>query len=160
MIPLLVLGIGNPILCDDGVGPRAITALAERGGLPAGARLLDGGTGGLSLLPAIESAARVLVIDAVDVGGRPGEVRRLTGNEIPQTLRRRLTPHEVGLDDLLALCRLRGTLPAEVVLLGVQVASLEVRAQLSPEVEERFPAVLEAARAEARRLAAGGEGGP
>ena len=132
---LLVLGVGNTLLGDDGFGPRAIEALEAAGDLPPGTRLLDGGTRGLLLLPEIEDAERLIVIDGVDLGWRPGEVRRLAEEEVPPGFGAAVSPHEVGLCDLMALCRLRGTTPHEVILWGVQVVRTDPGPGLSREVE-------------------------
>jgi hydrogenase maturation protease len=153
---VLVLAVGNPILGDDGAGPRALALLESEGGLPDGVALMDGGTEGLTLLPALEDAARLLILDALDAGLAPGALARMSGDEVPTALRRRLSPHEVGLADLLALARLRGTLPLEVVLLGVQPGALAVSTELTPPVAAALPALVRAAREEVRRLA--GEG--
>lgn len=148
----LVLGLGNPLLGDDGLGPRAVEALREEP-LPAGVRLRDGGTGGLSLLAEIEEVERLLVIDAVDLGpgSEPGALVRLERDELPRTCARGLTAHQVGLRDLLALCALRGTLPGSVVLFGVQVEQLALGTGLSPRVAAALPSLVAAVRGELRR---------
>lgn len=151
MTPLLILGVGNPWLGDDGLGPRAIEALERSGGLPPEARLLDGGTRGLALLPEIEDAGRVIVIDAIDVGAAPGTIVRLEGADAQKALGRSVSAHDVGLRDVLWIALLRGTFPEDLVLFGVQVAALEAGADLSPEVAAALPAVVSHVRSEARR---------
>jgi hydrogenase maturation protease len=153
MIPLLVLAVGNRILGDDGLGARALEALAGAG-LPPGTRLVDGGTDGLALLPAIEDAERLIVVDAIDLGLAPGALRRLVGEEIPLATMRPFSPHEVGLGDLLALCGLRDTTPREVVAWGVQVAHTGVGVHLSPAVEAALPRLVASVLEEARRMLA------
>jgi hydrogenase maturation protease len=153
MIPLLVLAIGNRILRDDGLGARALEAIA-RAGLPPAARLLDGGTDGLALLPEIEDAERLIVVDAIDLGLAPGAIARLAREEIPLASMRPFSPHEVGLGDLLALCGLRDTTPREVVVWGAQVADTGVGMQLSPPVEAALPRLVESVMEEARRMLA------
>jgi hydrogenase maturation protease len=158
MTPLLVLGLGNPILGDDGLGPRAIAEIAARGGLPEGTRLFDGETGGLDLLGEIEDARRLIAIDAVHLGGRPGALHRLAGGAIPRHLERSASAHDVGLRDLLALARLRGGGPRDVVVLGLEPAAIEPATTLSPALEAALPLLLAAVREEAWRLAAREEG--
>lgn len=153
MIPLLVLGLGNPILGDDGVGPRTVAALGALGGLPEGTRLVDGGTAGLGLLADLEEAEHVIIVDAVDLGpgAPPGEIVRFENEGLRLARHIALSPHQIGLRDVLSLCRLRGTTPPHLVLLGVQVASVAPRMELSPGVEAAVPALLDAVRREAAR---------
>jgi hydrogenase maturation protease len=153
MAPLVVLGIGNVLLGDDGVGVHAVRALAEGGGLPPSADVIDGGTGGLSLLPIIRGAAALVLVDAVDVGADPGSRHVLTGAGLYAGLVR-LSVHQIGASDLLAVARLTGVLPAEVVLVGVQPASLAPDVRLSPVVAAALPGVLTTVRRWCHRLAA------
>ena len=139
----LVLGIGNILMTDDGVGVRLVQRLAAGYRFPPEVTLLDGGTLGLDLLPRLEGVARLLVIDAVETGGEPGSVVRLTGDEIPLALATKISPHQMGLKDLLTVADLQGNLPGEMVLWGVQPADIEMSMELSPPVAARV-AELEA----------------
>lgn len=139
MPKVLVLGIGNPLHGDDGVGPRVVRDLARRTRLPQ-VDFLDGGTGGPHLVGYLAGYAHLLVMDAMDAGLEPGTVWRLASED----LRRpgpALSLHQAGLADLLAVARLLGCLPATVIF-GVQVGRLEWGTQLSPAVAARLP-VLE-----------------
>src|SRR5512139_197144 len=120
----LVLGIGNLIMTDDGVGVRVVQQLAEKYRFPPGVRLLDGGTLGLDLLPQLEGVERLLIVDAVEAGGPPGTTLRLTGEAIPRLFQTKLSPHQMGLQDLLAVAELQGYCPPEMVLWGVQPAEI------------------------------------
>lgn len=135
---VLVLGLGNAIMADDGVGPRVVELLLHQGGLPDGVELLDGGTLGLDLLPRLEDVQRLIIIDAVETGQPPGSLVRLRGDEVPLALETKLSPHQMGLKDLLAVARLMDQLPSEVVLIGVQPAVIEMDTELSPVVESRL----------------------
>ena len=130
----LILGLGNTIMTDDGLGPRVIELLAQQGGLPEEVKLLDGGTLGLDLLPQLEDVVKLIIIDAVETGQSPGSMVRLSGEEVPAALETKLSPHQMGLKDLLAVARLMGHLPEEVVLIGAQPASLEMSTDLTPAV--------------------------
>jgi len=135
MSETLVLGLGNTLLSDEGVGVRVVERLLEQYDFPEGVRLLDGGTLGLNLLPDVEDATRLLVVDAVQARQPAGRLMRLTGNDIPIFLdTSKISPHQESLQDILALAVLRGTLPEEVVLWGVQIGSMEVSLELSPPV--------------------------
>lgn len=153
--PLVVLGIGNMLLGDDGVGVHVLRALlAEQdAGLPPDTDLVDGGTGGLSLLQIVRDTSALVLVDAVDVGAEPGSVHVLTGDDLYAGLVR-LSVHQLGASDLLSAARLIGGLPAQVVLVGVQPASLEPDVRLSPAVQAALPAAVDAVRHWCHRLVA------
>ncbi len=133
---ILVLGIGNLIMTDDGIGVRVVQLLTERYRFPDGVTLLDGGTLGLDLLPKLEGVERLLVVDAVETGEPPGTVVRLAGDEVPVALEAKVSPHQMGLKDLLAVAMLQGFAPREMVLWGVQPALIELGMELSPPVAD------------------------
>jgi hydrogenase maturation protease len=151
--PTLVLGVGNPLMGDDGLGPAALARLLQEWSLPPEISWRDGGTGGLEILPEIEQAERVLVIDAIDVGAAPGADVVLERHELPRCCGLRISPHEVGLRDLLALAELRGRLPSQAAALGLQPGRIALPPGLSDEVEGRLPDLV---RRVAERLAAWG----
>lgn len=131
---ILVLGIGNTVMTDDGAGPRVIQRLRERFSFPRDVELLDGGTLGLDLLPRLEGVKRLIIVDAVETGEPPGSIVRLTGDDIPIAMQTKLSPHQMGLQDLLSVASLQGNLPPETVLWGVQPDSIEMGTELTPEV--------------------------
>lgn len=132
--PTLVLALGNPLMGDDGFG-LAVLAELRRNNVGRGSLILmDGGIWGLTLLPAIEAAHRVILIDAINIGAAPGSLVRLERNELPRYFSHKLSPHQVDLREVLALAELRGTLPPEIVALGVQPSSVTFRMSLSPVV--------------------------
>lgn len=131
-IPLLILGLGNVLLEDDGVGGAAVSLLLDRFEPPAGVNVLDGGTLGLSLLPYLETADAVILVDAVRADGAPGALVRLDGDEVAPAVATRLSPHQVGVADLLDGARWLGRYPERVVLLGLVPASMELSVGLSP----------------------------
>lgn len=136
---ILLLGLGNSIMTDDGIGPQMIDYLQNSGKLPEGVRLMDGGTLGLDLLPYLEDVKNLLIVDAVELGAEPGTLVRLTGEDVPAAIENKLSPHQMGLKDLLAVARLMGCLPENVTLFGMQPASLELGTELSPPVQAAFP---------------------
>lgn len=131
----VVIGLGNPIMGDDGFGLAALDALRARWVPTADVEFVDGGTWGLTLLPCVERAERLLLLDAIECGRAPGTVVRLQDHEIPSYLMTKLSPHQVDMREILALAALRGHSPTEVVALGVQPAIVDVVGKLSPEVE-------------------------
>ena len=132
---VLVLGIGNLIMTDDGVGVRVVHLLQERYRFPDNVTVMDGGTLGLDLLHYLEGVKRLLVVDAVETGGPPGTLVRLTGDEINIAFRTKLSPHQMGLQDLLLVAELQGFAPEEMVLLGVQPGEIGMGIDLTPAVE-------------------------
>ena len=139
----LVLGIGNLLMTDDGVGVRLVQQLADGYRFPEVVRVLDGGTLGLDLLPQLEGVERLLVVDAVETGEQAGSLVRLSGDEIPLALATKVSPHQMGLKDLLTVADLQGNAPAEMVLWGVQPESVEMDMQLSAPVAAALPLLQE-----------------
>jgi hydrogenase maturation protease len=152
-IPLLILGLGNVLLEDDGVGAAAVAVLRDRYEPPEGVRLLDGGTLGLSLLPHLEEAEVVILVDAIRADGAPpGTFVRLDGDEVAPAVATRLSPHQVGVADLLDGARWLDRYPASVVLLGLVPESMDLAVGLSPRVRPALPALVERIVEEARTL--------
>jgi hydrogenase maturation protease len=144
MAETLVLGLGNILLGDEGVGVRVIERLQDRYEFPEGVRVMDGGTLGLDLLPYLTGTSRLLVVDAIQAGEPPGTLLRLVGDEIPIFLdASKVSPHQDGLQDLLAVAALTGHLPGEVVLWGVQIESLGASLELSPVVAAQVDTLVE-----------------
>ena len=141
--PTLVVGLGNPLMTDDGIGLAALARLDSEWELPEGVELVDGGIWGLRLLPEIEDAGRLLLIDAIDVDRKAGEVIVLEIEEIPMFLSTKLSPHQVGVRDVLALAALRGRLPAETVAMGIQPARIEMGTEISDEAKASMDGLLE-----------------
>lgn len=148
----VVLGVGNPLMGDDGLG-IAVVAHAQSVWSEAADDLLimDGGTWGMNLLPVVEQARRLLIIDAIDRDARPGTLVTLERDEIPRYLGRTLSPHQLDLREVLALAELRGTLPEETTAVGIQPAAIELSLELSPEVGAALPALLDDLEARLRR---------
>jgi hydrogenase maturation protease len=150
---VLVLGLGNILLSDEGVGVRAVERLGERHILPPVVELLDGGTCGMDLLDQIAGRDALIVVDAIKSAKRaPGDVTRLAGDDIDQFFRTRLSPHQLGLSEVLAGLDLVDGKPAEVVIIGVVPASLDLGLELSPEGERGCEAALAQVIAELARL--------
>lgn len=150
--PLLVLGLGNLLLEDDGVGSAAVARLADGYEPPADVRVLDGGTLGLSLLPYLEDADAVILVDAVKADAPPGALVRLDGDEVAPAVATRLSPHQVGVADLLDGARWLNRYPRQVVLLGLVPQSMELSVGLSPRVGSALPALVDRIVAEASAL--------
>lgn len=133
---VVVIGLGNPLLADDGIGLAALTRLQEAWSLPPSVELVDGGTWGMMLLPAVEDADRLLLLDAIDVDRAPGETVTLERDELPLFLDGKISTHQVGIREVLAIASLRGALPDETVAVGLQPAKLVTETSLSPEATD------------------------
>lgn len=136
---VVVIGLGNPIMGDDGLGLAVLEYLRAAYAFPAQVELVDGGTWGMNLLPVIEDADELILIDAINAGVPPGTFVRLEHDRLPRYLATKISPHQVDLRDVLALAELRGTLPPDTVALGLQPASIEMRASLSEALREAVP---------------------
>ena len=149
----LVLGVGNLLLGDEGVGIHAVRALTRDYRFPPAVEVLDGGTAGMELLAPVRQARHLVVIDAIDAGAAPGTCLRLSDGEVPAFFgRSRLSPHQVGLSDVLAVARLAGWSPSSVAVYGIQPERLEPSLELSPRIAAALPAVLREVVAELARL--------
>ena len=149
---LLVLGLGNLLCGDDGLGAAAVSRLDRDYEAPEGVRVLDGGTLGLALLSHLEEATDAILVDAVRDDAAIGSLVRLSGDEVAPAVQHRLSPHQIGVADLLDGARLRGRLPMHLTLLGLVPGSIELSLERSDAVEAALPLLVEAVVAEARRL--------
>jgi len=138
-----VLGLGNLVHADDGVGVQAVQQLQRDSRVPPGVTILDGGTHGLGLLPHVSGFTRLLVIDAVDVGEPPGTVVRFEGSAL-NGLPGKASVHQLGFADMMVALKLLGEPPPELVVLGVQPASTDWSIELTASVREALPALLDA----------------
>ena len=130
----LVLGVGNLLISDEGVGVYVVERLAATYDLPEGVQTLDGGTLGLDLLYYLPGVENLLIVDAVEMDKEPGTLLRMEGDEIPAFLSIKMSPHQIGIPDMLFAAKLRDLYPRNVVLWGIQPATLEVGLELSPVV--------------------------
>ncbi len=145
--PLLILGLGNLVCADDGLGIEAVRRITAGWHAPPGARVLDGGTLGLSLLPWLMDADEVLLLDAVCAGARPGTLVRLSGAAVRPAVRHRLSPHQIGVADLIDGADLLGGGPRHISLLGLVPASIELSLERTPDVEAAIDTLVAAALA-------------
>jgi hydrogenase maturation protease len=145
MKKITVLGIGNILNSDEGVGVHAVRAMQAEAQRTPGVEFLDGGTLGLNLLILVEEATHLLILDAVDAGQPPGSVVELTKEQIPLFTGVKMSQHQVTFQEVLGLALIRGKLPEYLHLIGVQPVSLEMGTDLSPKVAAVLPEVVERA---------------
>jgi hydrogenase maturation protease len=135
----LVLGIGNLLLGDDGLGSLFAAAFARHYHVGTDLDVLDGGTVGLDLLDTVANRGLLLVVDAAHAGGRPGDVVHLEGPNVPHAFKHKLSTHEIMLDELLAVATLLDRSPKTVVLCGIEPAALDPHVGLSAPVATALP---------------------
>jgi hydrogenase maturation protease len=151
MKELLVAGLGNPLMGDEGVGVLLVHRLEAEADNLLDVEFLDAGTGGVALVHAMADRSKVIFIDCARMGEEPGTMRRFGDQEVRS---RKDVPglslHEADLMDIIDLSRRLGQCPEEVVIYGIQPASIEEREGLSPRLQERFQAYIRKVQAEIR----------
>jgi hydrogenase maturation protease len=141
--PLLILGLGNVLLEDDGVGSAAVRALVDGYVPPDGVQVFDGGTLGLSLLPYVDAADAVILVDAVRADAAPGTCVRLDGDDVGSAVATRLSPHQIGVADLLDGARWLDRTPRRLTLLGIVPESMGLAVGLTPKVYDALLDLVE-----------------
>ena len=148
--PLLVLGVGNILLRDEGIGVRVVEAM-EQVELPPEVELFDGATAGLDLLDAIADRQKVIIIDAIDGNSGPGTVIRLGLDDLAARMDPQVSLHEIGLLETLAVARQLGIAPQEVVVIGVRPKDVSSGLSLSPQIAGLVPEIVKLVLAELQR---------
>ncbi|MFV0420742.1 HyaD/HybD family hydrogenase maturation endopeptidase [Oleidesulfovibrio sp.] len=152
---ILVLGVGNILYTDEGLGVRAVESLMDRYEFAENITLMDGGTLGIKLMDAIMSCDQLIVVDAVLGGDEPGSVYRLTGEDLRKSLGFSDSMHQTDLVDTLIYCDIAGHRP-EAVVIGMEPYDYQTMGiDVSPAVAERLPAMCDIVLKEVTAL--GGE---
>jgi len=144
--PILVLGLGNLLLSDDGIGPAVLEQLAGSSSTlwPAEVEFVDGGTQGLALLGQFTGRRAVIIVDALQTGTAPGTVHRLTLNELREVSPGRANSgHERNAGELLGAAQLLGELPDRLFVVGVEPEKISTGFGLSDAVKQAIPAVID-----------------
>lgn len=135
MDKVVILGVGNILMQDEGFGVRVVEELARRYTFPDNVEILDGGTLGMELLRFITGTTRLLIIDAVNAGGKAGDFYHFANEEVKIYFKHKVSMHELGIQDVLAAIELLGQPIQEIVVLGVQPAVIDVGLELSETVK-------------------------
>ena len=139
----VVFGIGNTLMADDGAGVRVLEHLTD---IPDNVELVEMATGGMTLLHYFDGVEKAIIIDAVDFGGQPGEVRIFKPGDVSSIKTVGYSLHDLDILKVLDLAKRMGTLPREVFIVAIQPASLEMGNGLSPEVETALPGLAQRIR--------------
>ena len=137
----LILGIGNILLKDEGVGVHVVRRMKDLL-LPDNVEVLDGGTAGLDLVDFIADCKKLIVIDAVTTGGKPGTIYRLTEENLNIGPKAIMSFHEIDFLDALHMSEVTGNKPEEIVVIGVEPKDMSSGTELSPEIEEGIPHII------------------
>jgi len=149
----LILGVGNYLMSDDGLSVHVLEHLQANNLIPGNIQMIDGGTCGLDLLQYLEGVSNLIIIDAIKTrDGIPGSIIRLDGDQIPAYLSLKISPHDIGLPDLLATAKLRDLYPEKIVVFGIQPATLELGVELSPEVASKMDELIELIQKEVNEI--------
>lgn len=136
---VLILGIGNTLLTDEAVGVRAVEALQDAYDLPPEVQAVDAGTSSMDMLDVIADVDLLVVLDALKTGKPLGTVLRLAGDEVPVFFRKKLSPHQVGLSDVLASLEFAGCRPKDIVVIGVEAENFGLGLEMTPLIATRVP---------------------
>lgn len=123
---IVVLGIGNVLLSDEGLGVHVVRRLGDRFALPGTVEVIDGGTAGMDLLDRVAGADALVIVDCAALGEAPGTVREIVGTAVPAFFQTRLSPHQIGLSDLLGAVMLLGQMPPRLALVAVEPEGMEL----------------------------------
>jgi hydrogenase maturation protease len=145
--PILILGIGNILLKDEGIGVYVANKLMEMS-LPPEVEVMDGGTMGIDLLFYIEGRKKVIVIDTVKAGEPPGTMYRFTDKDLSFKKDVLRTAHGIDFSDVVRTAQTMGTKPDEVVFIGIEPLDMNEGMELSPLIAERIPAIIQLAMRE------------
>ena len=136
---ITILGIGNTLYTDEGLGVHALAALQEKYGMDQQVQLVDGSTDGMSLLGPVEDTDYLIVIDAINAGKEGGHIIELHGNDIPAYYGIKMSIHQLGFQEVLLASKLRERYPKNIVMIGMQPTSLELGIGLSETNEAQLP---------------------
>ena len=147
---VLVLGIGNLLLSDEGVGVKAVEELENRYDCSDAVEIVDGGTSGSELLPFFDDRSHILIIDAVKTGNQPGTIVRIENP--PAFFQKKISPHQIGLSDVLGLAAITDNLPRNTTLFGIEPKQLSTGLDLSPEVARNLSRLVDMVVAELKDI--------
>lgn len=147
---VVVLGIGNTLLSDEGIGVHVIAALEKAYLLPPDVEVIDGGTCAMEMLEQLEDLDLLVVVDCVRSGSPPATHVVIKGDAVPVFFKTKLSPHQIGLSDVLASLEFTGKAPKATVIVGIEPASMALGMEPTPAVAARIPELIDLTVAELR----------
>jgi len=139
---ITVLGLGNILMRDEGIGVYIANLLNKNYRFEPEIEIIDGGTTGTDLLPYFDNGKKVLIIDAVNFEKYPGYIETIKNKDILATITAKISMHHLGLSDILSVINLLDIHPAEICLVGVQPASMELGLDVSDEIKNLSGKIL------------------
>lgn len=136
--PVLVLGLGNILLQDEGIGVRVIERLKRTYEFPSDVEVLDGGTAGMALYEHIIDRKHLIVVDAVKTGHPPGTLVTLANDDVPAFFRNKVSPHQLALSDILAALQIAGNSPPQITVIGIEPLHLDIGLAMSDTVVSKI----------------------
>ncbi len=149
---VVVIGLGNVLLSDEGLGVRAVELLEQRYHLPESVELIDGGTSAMDLLNPLSNNEQVIIADSVKTGAPPCTLVRLADEAVPKFFQTKISPHQIGLSDLLALLTVQGQAPKRITIIGMVPESLKTHIGLTDGVSAKMDEMVELLADELRSL--------
>jgi hydrogenase maturation protease len=147
---VLVMGLGNILLSDEGAGVKAIEELRDRYDCSDAVEIIDGGTMGLELLPYFEERSHILIIDAVKTGRKPGTIVRI--DDPPAYFGSKTSPHQIGLADVMGVAVITDIMPQYITLFGIEPKQLSTGLDLSTEVAQNLSRLVDRVVAELKKI--------
>lgn len=148
---ITILGIGNSIFSDEGVGVHILPVLEEIFGNDPGIEIIEGSTDGMKLLGPVEDTDHLIVIDAINAGKPGGTIIKLEGEEIPAYFGIKMSIHQLGFQEVLFAAKLRERFPKNIVMIGMQPTSLELGVQLTEVNQSKLVDLAEVVRQQVMR---------
>ena len=146
---VLIFGAGNLILSDEGFGVHFVNYMEKNYRLPENVELYDGGTLGIMVTHKFEEADKIFLIDIVDTAGEPGDIHRYSKDEIMlNRIPVKLSPHQIGIQEMLFISELRGACPQDITFYGIVPATLDPGNELSPPLQAGLAEVARRVMAE------------
>ncbi|MCK4274701.1 MAG: HyaD/HybD family hydrogenase maturation endopeptidase [Dehalococcoidales bacterium] len=145
---IVVIGVGNLLLKDEGIGIHAVQALQELE-LPPDVKLIDGGTSP-DLIAYTRAGDKLIIVDAARAGGEPGTIYRFKPEDLAEERASLASAHEMGVVENLKLISLTGNEPGEIVIIGIEPGEIEFGTELSPELEQKVPEIVKVVLKEMR----------
>jgi hydrogenase maturation protease len=150
ILNVLVLGVGNILLSDEGAGVRAVEELQNRYNCPDTVEIVDGGTVGFELLPYFDDRSHILIIDAVKTGNKPGTIVRI--DDPPAFFQKKVSPHQIGIADVMGIAVITDNMPKNIALFGIEPKELSTGLNLSTEIARNLSRLVDMVVAELKSI--------
>src|SRR3990167_9711690 len=149
---ILILGIGNILLKDEGVGVKVIERLKRDYKFPSNIELIDGGTAGFGLIDLLEGAEHLIIVDAVQGNDEPGSIYRFKFEDMPSSISKKFSPHQIGILETLILIKMLGKIPDTTIIAIQPKDCSNWGTELTPEIEDKIPNIVNLVSNEWRNL--------